>query len=417
MPISDLIERHEFRLRRTLNLVASENLLSEDVRRALSCDMAMRYCIPPEGERPAAIWDYPNQEFVRRVNAETESLAKSLFDAEYADLRPLSGNQIAQIVLMSVVARGDTVWSIPARCGGHFATSVIADKAGLELIPIPYDATKGVIDVERAGDLAKRHPPRLVFLDASMQVFPHPLAALRDALGPGPIISYDASHTLGLIAGGAFQRPLQEGADLLHGSTHKTLWGPQKGLIMAREEGPASAAIRDSITPFFVSNIHVHHVAALGVALEEARDFGAAYARAVIANAKALAESLERRGIDVLFAEQGATECHQVLVDLGDRQASLAAWNRLQAAGLHTNAIALPFRETYGLRIGVAEVTRRGIGVTEMAEIAGWIAQCVGGSAVLDDVAAGVAEMSGRFSVLHFSNKPTLIGPTVGPRG
>lgn len=410
MSISDLIERHQSRLTRTLNLVASENLLSADVKRALACDMAMRYCIPPEGERPAAIWDYPNQDVVRRVAAEAESLAKALFHAAYADLRPLSGNQVAQIVLMSVVQRGDTVWSVPARCGGHFATAVIADKAGLNLIPIPYDHATGVIDVDRARDLAKRHPPRLVFLDASMQVFPHPLAELREAIGPGPILSYDASHTLGLIAGGAFQSPLREGADLLHGSTHKTLWGPQKGLILAREMGPVSGAIHDGITPFFVSNIHVHHVAALGVALEESRDFGAAYARTVIGNARHLAASLVRHGVDVLFAERGATECHQVLVDIGEREASLAAWSRLQAAGLHVNAIALPFRETYGLRIGVAEVTRRGLGAAEMEGLAGWIAACIAGSGAVDRIAAEVADLSGRFSTLHFSNQPTPIG-------
>jgi glycine hydroxymethyltransferase len=116
MSILQLIRRHERRLSHSLNLVASENLVSADVRRALASDVSMRYCIPPEGERPAAIWDYPNQADVRQIAAETERLARVLFHAAYADVRPLSGNQVAQIILMSLVSRGDTVWSVPPDC-------------------------------------------------------------------------------------------------------------------------------------------------------------------------------------------------------------------------------------------------------------------------------------------------------------
>lgn len=410
MSILKLIDKHESKLNRSLNLVASENLISADVRRALSCDVSMRYCIPPEDERPPAIWDYPNQSEVRAIASETERLARAIFHAEYADSRPLSGNQVAQIVLMTLATRGDTVWSVPSDCGGHFATRVISEREGLNLVPIPYDRNRGVIDIDAARKLARTQPPRLVFLDASMQLFPHPVADLREALGPAPIISYDASHTMGLIAGGAFQSPLDEGADLLHGSTHKTLWGPQKGLITVRKDGPIAARIKEVVVPFFVSNVHVHHVAALGIALEESLQFGSDYARAVIRNAKTLAQSLAHRGIDVLFSELGATESHQVMVDLGDKARSLDIWNRLQRAGLNTNAIALPFRRSYGLRIGVAEATRRGLAVEEMHKIAEWISQCIAGDCALDDIAKSVSDMSGSFSTLHFARQPTKIG-------
>jgi glycine hydroxymethyltransferase len=409
MSIRNLIAQHESRLTRTINLVASENLVSQDVRRALSSDVSMRYCIPPEGERPAAIWDYPNQADIRAIASETEDLARELFHATYADARPLSGNQVAQIILMSLVERGDTVWSVPADCGGHFATPVIARREGLVLLPIPYDRDRGIIDVEAASQLARKHPPRLIFLDASMQVFPHPVAALREALGPDTIISYDASHTMGLIAGGHFQAPLLEGADLLHGSTHKSLWGPQKGLITVGENSTVAARIRDAVVPLFVSNVHVHHVAALGIALEEARDHGPAYARDVIANAQALATSLSERGVEVLFARIGATASHQVLVDLGNREASLAIWNRLQAAGLNTNAISLPFRPSFGLRLGVAEATRRGLGQSEMSLIATWIAACIAGRGSVEAIANEVAEMSARFSFIRHARQTTPI--------
>lgn len=407
MSILDLIDRHERRLCCSLNLVASENLVSTDVRRALSSDVSMRYCIPPEDERPPSIWDYPNQAQVRAIASETERLARQLFRAEYADSRPLSGNQVAQIVLMTLVARGDTVWSVPPHCGGHFTTRVVAAREGLNLVPLPYDRSRGVIDVDAARLLARAQPPKLVFLDASMQLFPHPVAALRDALGPGPIISYDASHTLGLIAGGAFQSPLDEGADLLHGSTHKTLWGPQKGLITCRKDGPIAARIRDVVVPLFVSNVHVHHVAALGVALEECLEFGEEYAQAVVRNAKALAEALDEFGVDVLFAELGGTESHQVMVDLGEKEESLRVWNRLQAAGLNTNAVALPFRPSFGLRLGVAEATRRGLGPAEMRQLADWVARCAAGYATVDHIARGVADLSEHFCTIRFARGAT----------
>jgi glycine hydroxymethyltransferase len=409
MSILRLIEQHEEKLLKTINLVASENLVSADVRRALSSDVSMRYCIPPEGERPEAIWDYPNQEQIHLIAHETDKLARDLFHAEYADSRPLSGNQIAFIILSSLASKGDIVWSVPAHCGGHFATPVIAEQLGLQLVDLPYDHTRGVIDVEAAEKLARNLPPKLIFLDASMQLFPHPVRELRHAVGPSPVISFDASHTLGLIAGGAFQSPLLEGADLIHGSTHKSLWGPQKGLIMVRKKGEISRKINEAVVPMFVSNIHVHHVAALGIALEEARDYGASYSNAVIDNAKALAESLVDKGIDVLFKEHGATESHQIIVDIGDKQESISFWNRLQEAGIHTNAISLPFRNSYGLRIGVTEVTRRGMGADEMKRIGNLISACWDNNTHLKDISEGIAKLSWQFRKIQYVDEPSLI--------
>jgi glycine hydroxymethyltransferase len=407
--ILDLITQHEARLTKTLNLVASENLVSDDVRRALSSDVSMRYCIPPEGERPAEIWDYPNQEQIRLISSETDTLAREIFHAGYADSRPLSGNQIALIILSTLASRGDIVWSVPSNCGGHFATPVIAEKFGIKLKPLPYDYSQGIIDVDAAAALAKKYPPKLIFLDASMQLFPHPVTDLRDAVGPSTIISYDASHTLGLIAGGSFQAPLLEGADLLHGSTHKTLWGPQKGLITVREDAEIAERVKEAIVPCFVSNVHVHHVAALGIALEESRDYGLAYSQAVIRNAKALANSIAANGIDVLFHEIGATESHQIIVDIGERQASIDFWNNLQKAGLNTNAIALPFRQSYGVRIGVAEITRRGLGIDEMDEIAKLISCCMTSSAPLEKISRKVKNLSEQFPVIRFSRSASRI--------
>jgi glycine hydroxymethyltransferase len=279
----------------------------------------------------------------------------------------------------------------------------------LNLVFLPYDRRRGIIDIDEVRKLVAWQPPKLVFLDASMQLFPHPLTDLRDAIGDDPIISYDASHTMGLIAGGAFQSPLREGADLLHGSTHKTLWGPQKGLITVRDEGPIAQRIRDAVVPFFVSNVHVHHVAALGVALEEALEYGPGYAQAVVRNAKTLAAALHGHGVAVPFAERGHTDSHQVLIELGDKSRSLEIWNRLQNAGINTNAISLPFRQSHGLRIGVAEATRRGLGVNEMDALAEWIALCIANPGQIRHVARKVEALCEHFSRICYARSASSV--------
>lgn len=406
MSISDIIRAHADRAVGTINLVASENLTSPAVRMALASDLGHRYCIPPLGERPAALWDYPNQEAPRGVLAATQALACRLFGAAYADVRPLSGNQVAQIVLGTLVARGETAWSVPAGCGGHFTTAVVAEREGLRLEAIPYDHRRGVIDVDKVAAAARRNPPVLVFLDSSMQLFPHPLRDLRAALGPDTVISYDASHTFGLIAGGGFQDPLGEGADLLHGSTHKSLWGPQKGMILARDDGALAARLRDAVAPLFVSNIHVHHVAALGIALEEAEAYGAAYAARVVENARAMGAALAAEGMDVPFADAGCTRSHQVFVVLGDQDRALRQFERLERAGLHANAVRVPFCDAFGLRIGLAEATRRGMDASVVAELARCVAAvCLAGRDPVA-VAGRVAEISRAHPGLCFAAPP-----------
>ena len=303
---------------------------------------------------------------------------------------------------MSLVRQHETVWSVPANRGGHFTTPVIATRENFQLHPLPYDTEKGIIDVEKIDDLYRHHPPRLIFLDASMQLFPHPVRELRDALGEEVIISFDASHTLGMIAGKHFQDPLSEGADLLHGSTHKSLWGPQKGMILTRHDGPIAAAIHDIITPLFVSNAHVHHIAALGIALEEAEAFGQAYARQVLLNARKLASALSEHGMKPLFPEYGFTECHQILVAIGDKAETKEAFHRLEASGLFVNAIRMPFGDGFGLRLGLTEVTRRGLKEPEMSIIGNLIAQCTIGKHSVEEISKNVITLSRSFTTLEY---------------
>lgn len=375
MQITELINQMESKRVCSLNLVASENLMSEAALHAMRSDLGHRYLIPEE--RPAAIWDYPNQEFSRKIAELTEGLAKRLYGGEYADVRPLSGNQIAYIVVNSFIPHGGTIFCIPDTCGGHFATVPICEREQVKVVDIPYDMSSGMMDIPALKKLYEIHRPELIFLDSSMILFPHPTAQIRDALGDEAVISNDCSHVLGLVAGQGFANPLAEGADLIHGSTHKSLFGPQKGLIVCRENGDRAGKIRDTITPLFVSNAHVHHIAALGIALEEMELFGQDYASQVVRNAQTLGSVLDQEGLEVFARDKGYTQSHQIWCVIGNRQEALAAFTALQEIHIHLNCIKVPFTNHYGFRIGLSELTRRGFQESEIVEVGHLMAQCL----------------------------------------
>lgn len=402
MTVSALIRTYEDVLNRTISLVASENRMSPDAVAAAASDLANRYCIPPAHERPPSIWEYPNQATPREIERLAKAEALSLFGGAYADCRPLSGNNAACIVLQALVPRGGRVMGVPAHCGGHFATQVICDSIGAERVDLRYDHATGCIDVEASARSVRGRKIDLIFLDASQILFPHPVAQLRDVFGDDVTIVYDASHVMGLIAGRQFQDPIGEGADLMQGSTHKTLFGPQKGLVVCRNEDWRARRIAEGVVPLFVSNVHVHHIAALAVALEELQMYGASYASGVVTNARALAEGLAEEGAQPLFPSLGFTRSHQVIVPIGERAKAEHAFFQLEAAGLFSNCTRVPFIGGFGLRMGTAELTRRGFEAHELRQIGSLIARVVRGEVSLPAAGRQFTEMSAAHPGLSF---------------
>jgi len=416
MGIVNLVQAFDAQYFEKLNLVASENVSSANVRYALQSDLNHRYAIPPEGQRDPAIWDYPNQSTIHKIIAETEDIACELFHAKKADTSPLSGNQIAAIMLSSLLEQGDTFLSVGPKCGGHFTTEKLAQERGYNRIDLPYDLDVGSIDVEQTADIVAQTGAKLIFLDASMILFPYPVRELREALGDDVIISYDASHTLGMIAGKAFQSPLEEGADFLHGSTHKSLWGPQKGIILSAqspENSKIAAKVFSSIVPLFVSNAHPHHIAALGIALEESRDYGAQFAQNTVRNARILGDTLKKHGVEVCFPERGYTECHQIIVKIGTKAEGQDAFRKLESANINVNAISVPFSSSdeYGLRIGLSEITRRGIVGEETLKIGTLIADAIQNKRPIEEIRNDVIHISRAHKDIHYTNSETTIVP------
>ncbi|OFW86924.1 MAG: hypothetical protein A3B66_07315 [Alphaproteobacteria bacterium RIFCSPHIGHO2_02_FULL_46_13] len=415
MRITDIINKHEFKRTQSINLVASENLMSAEACQALQSDLTNRYCMPDEKNRPADMWDYPNQEFTRAVGDQTERYVREVFGGLYADVRPLSGNNVAYVILKSLVPPNGKVFSIAGENGGHFTTAEICRREGFSIYSLPYNKATGNIDIEKVRELASKIKPDLVFLDASMQLFPYPLRELREVFGPDVIISFDASHTMGLIAGGSFQSPFAEGADIIHGSTHKSLFGPQKGLITCKNDvdhpDRVSARIKEIVSPLFVSNMHIHNVAALGVALEEMKEFGEAYSKQVIINSKSFAKALYAEGMDVLYPEKDFTESHQVICRVESKEKMKEKMQLLENIYIHANGIKVPILGGFGFRFGLAEVTRRGMKEVDVAQIAKLVADCFLERKSPVEMRKTVVDLSHQFANIEYAfSSPSEIG-------
>jgi glycine hydroxymethyltransferase len=246
-----------------------------------------------------------------------------------------------------------------------------------------------------------------MILGKSLFLFPEPVRELSEICRKKGIpLIYDAAHVLGLIAGKQFQDPLGEGAVLMTGSTHKTFFGSQRGLILADVGDAEWRKIDKGAFPGSSSNHHLETLVTLAMATYEMLEFGEEYARQTVANAKALAASLAEMGFRVQAAELGYTESHQVAVDVGDYGGGDSVGRLLKDNNIILNMNLLPHEplknvtSPNGVRIGVQEMTRFGMKEPEMEIIASLIKRCViGGEFVGDDV----KEFRGHFQEVHYS--------------
>lgn len=224
----------------------------------------------------------------------------------------------------------------------------------------------------------------MAMFGGSLFLFPHPVKELADFLKSFDMhINYDAAHVAGLIAGGKFQDPLREGADTMTMSTHKTLFGPQGGLVLGFEKH--EDAIKKATFPGLTSSHHIHHMAGKAVAFAEALEFGKDYASQIIKNAKVFAESLNDAGFKVLGESRGFTESHQVAVNVLDYSDGGKVEADLEKANIIVNRQLIPgdikagrnYFHPGGIRLGVSEITRLGMKQNEMKEIALYIKEVV----------------------------------------
>ena len=360
-----IMKEHTNYMRNSINLIASENITSSDVTEAVASDLAHRYA---EGQSHERL--YEGCQYIDEIEDRVIDLSKKLFNVDYANVQPISG--------------------VTANLAAFFGYSDYGDK--LMALDVPYGGHISHAKVSAAGI-------------ASLFLFPHPVKEAREAADEvGAKIMYDGAHVLGLIAGGQFQQPIAEGADLMMGSTHKSFPGPQGGIILSHKEN--KEVIDNAVFPGVVSNHHLHHLAGLGIASAEMLEFGQDYAKQIVKNSKALAQSLYERGFDVLCEELGFTESHQLAINVSNIRSASDIAHDLANNDVILNKNLLPGDNVddsdnpSGLRIGTQEITRRGLKEKEMDEVAEFIKRV---AVDKENIKDEVREFMDQYTTVHYS--------------
>lgn len=418
--IFSMLKDHHKWFENSIPLIASENIPSPAVREAIISDFGNRYAEGWPGERV-----YAGCVYIDKVEIECMALAKKLFKAEFADVRPISG-VVANLVIYSAFTNpGDVMLAPSIPAGGHishgkkehFGTAGLVH--GLEIEFFPFDAEEMTIDVDKTKKKVEElknsgRLPKMAMFGGSLFLFPHPVKELADFLkGHNMHINYDAAHVAGLIAGNQFQDPLREGADSITTSTHKTLFGPQGGLVLAYEK--YGDVIKKATFPGLTSSHHIHHMAAKAITFTEALEFGKDYAKQVIKNAKALAEALSDYGFVVLGEKRGFTKSHQIAVNVLKFSDGGKVEAELEKANIIVNRQLIPgdikagrnYFHPGGIRLGVPEITRLGMKESEMKEIASFIKKVIINKHEPKKIAAKIKSFRKNFQKVHycFDNK------------
>lgn len=352
--IMDLILKNEKESKDVIRLVASENLPSVEERLPFMLDMYARYSFDDD-----SVWKYPTY-YLSDIERMTENYIKEYLNCKYVSVKPISGLNGMLSVISAFCDVGDTVLSFCPNDGGHFETSAIIKKLGLNSDYLPFNQQNWEIDTEKLKEYIVNNPVKIVYLDLCMIAFPIKLDKLKEVIGKNTLIIYDASHVLGLIVGDQFQDPLNEGADILISSTHKTFPGTQKAIFatnrMLLKWG------YDKNCEHFISHHHMAEIASLGIILSKGKKYFQRYALDIISNTKLLSEKLYDNNINVQFARQGFSKSHQIWIGCGNKSDVDSIINCLAKLKIVVNGAIIPsLNGNWGIRIGMQEVTNRGI--------------------------------------------------------
>jgi glycine hydroxymethyltransferase len=403
--IAQAIALEKERTRGVIELIASENIVSRAVLDVQGSILTNKTVEGYPGKRYHA--GAVNVDTVERTAIER---ACQLFGCRFANVQPHSGSQANHAVLHAVAEPGDTILSMDLNAGGHLSHGASANFSGKWFRVVNYGvgAHDGLIDYEQVVDLARRHQPKLIIAGGSAYPRALDFAAFRRAADAGASkLLVDMAHFAGLVAGGAHEQPFPH-ADVVTTTTYKSLRGPRGAIILWNDEG-LRKRINNAVFPGLQGTPSLHIVAAKAVALGEAlRPEFAHYAAAVLANARALAATLQRRGFDLVG---GGTDTPLMLLDLRAKGLTGApAAQSLERAGIIANMNPIPsdtvdLKIMSGLRFGTSGATTRGLGVADFETLGELIGDVLDGLRAFPDdnraveqrVRARVGEIAERF--------------------
>jgi glycine hydroxymethyltransferase len=395
------------RQRDQIELIASENIVSRAVLEAQGSVLTNKYAEGYPGKRY-----YGGCEFVDIAESLAIERAKRVFDCVFANVQPNSGSQANQAVFLALMQPGDTFMGLDLASGGHLTHGAPPNLSGKWFKPIPYGVRRqdAQIDFEQVERLAREHRPKLIIAGGSAYPRFIDFARFRTiADAVGAYFMVDMAHFAGLVAGGVHPSPLPH-AHVVTTTTHKTLRGPRGGMILSND-ADIGKKINSAIFPGLQGGPLMHVIAGKAVAMGEVlRPEFKVYAKAVKDNAAVLAETLMRRGLDIV---SGGTDTHLMLVDLRPKKLTgKAAEASLERARITCNKNGIPFDPekptvTSGVRLGTPAATTRGFGAEEFVEVGNLIGDVLDGLAASPEdngtaearVAAKVGELCRRFPI------------------
>ncbi len=363
------------------------------------------------GSRPSL--GYPGDKYemgleaIEEIEVIAAELACEIFGARYAEIRVPSGALANLYGFMALTSPGDTIIAPSSEIGGHVTHHApgCAGLYGLNTLPAPVNADGYTVDIDALRRQAQEVRPKLITIGGSLNLFEHPVAQARGIADEvGAKLLFDAAHQCGIIAGRAWKNSLDEGAHLMTMSTYKSLGGPAGGLIVSNDAEIAERL--DAIAfPGMTANFDAAKSAALALTLLDWREFGAAYAAAMVDTAVALAAALADAGLPVFAADRGMTRSHQFALDAAAMGGGQAASKTLRKAGFLACGIGLPLPELdgdlNGLRIGTPELVRRGVTPEDAPALAALIAEALRANDPTE-VAPRTAALRAGFQGMHY---------------
>ncbi len=397
--VAAAIDNETRRQHEGLELIASENFVSDAVLEAMGSVFTNKYAEGYPGKRY-----YGGCEFADVAENLARDRAKQLFGAEHANVQPHAGSQANMAAYAAVLQPGDTILGLNLAHGGHLTHGHHLNFSGKTYRIVPYGVTKETetIDYDDLEKLAEKERPKLIIGGGSAYPRIIDFARMRQIADKvGALYLVDMAHFAGLVAGGVHPSPVPH-AQIVTSTTHKTLRGPRAGMILSKQE--FAAAIDKVVFPGMQGGPLVHIIAAKAVCFQEAlhpefRD----YARQIVANAKVLADTLASEGFRII---SGGTDTHLMLVDVFSKgMLGSDAEKALGEAGITVNKNAIPFdtnppMKPSGIRIGTPALTTRGMKEPEMRQVGRWIAEVLNNrtdASVLGQIKRRVFELAEAF--------------------
>jgi glycine hydroxymethyltransferase len=394
--VAEAIDLELHRQQEKIELIASENIVSRAVLEAQGSVLTNKYAEGYPGRRY-----YGGCEYVDIVETLAIDRAKQLFGAAFANVQPNSGSQMNQAVFLALLQPGDTFMGLDLNAGGHLTHGSPVNMSGKWFKPVSYGVRRDdqLLDMDEIAAIALEHKPKLIIAGGTAYSRIWDFEAFRRIADEvGAYLMVDMAHFAGLVAGGVHPSPVPH-AHVVTTTTHKSLRGPRGGLILTNDEEIAKKT-NSAVFPGLQGGPLMHVIAAKAVAFAEAlRPEFKDYARSIVDNARALAESLKHEGLDIV---SGGTDNHLLLVDLRPKQAKgKHAEKALDRASITCNKNGIPFDPekpfvTSGIRLGTPAGTTRGFGTAEFREIGGMIAEVVEGLRKNGDEGDGQIEASVR---------------------